>query len=197
MRGEHPSGCIIVTLTRIRRAYLSVAGSRLDPVAGSASEDYLPRMAAHLRLAHGHGTPEPGPQIRVVLGEAHEAMRRTLKGLLQAEPMIELVAEAGCLADTMRAVLTHRPHVLTLDLRMPDGLSIHSIGQLREQAPETAIVVLTMHQSQLVAKRVLEAGASGFVLKDSADTELTEAVSRAARGRRYASPRVMLERACR
>jgi DNA-binding NarL/FixJ family response regulator len=71
-----------------------------------------------------------------------------------------------------------------------DESRVEAVRHLREQAPSTEIVVLTMHESPTLGKQALEAGAIAFVLKDTADSELPEAVRRAARGERYTSPRV-------
>ena len=78
--------------------------------------------------------------------------------------------------------------MLLLDLRMPNGSSIEAIRRLREEVPETQIVVATMEESPLFARQALDAGAVGYVLKDNADTELAAAIRCAARGEEYVSP---------
>jgi DNA-binding NarL/FixJ family response regulator len=83
------------------------------------------------------------------------------------------------------------PQVLVLDLRMPDGSSAERIERLREQSPRTEIVVITMHRSDRFAELAHNAGAIGFVLKDTADVELSDAVRCAARGVRYSSPQLI------
>ncbi len=90
----------------------------------------------------------------------------------------------------MRHVGHHVPHVLVLDLRLPNGSSIEMIRQLRARFPETEVVVLTMEESPLFAQHAMNAGATGFVVKDRADTDLLTAVRLAARGEEYVSPRV-------
>jgi two-component system response regulator NreC len=126
----------------------------------------------------------------VVLAEDHTLMRRSLRLLLDGQDDVDVVAEAADLAAVTRNVLRHQPEVLVLDLGMPKGSSIEVIRRLREQVPRTEIVVLTMEDSPGIAQRALDAGAIGFLLKDSADTELPEAVRRATRGEEYLSPRV-------
>ena len=101
-----------------------------------------------------------------------------------------MIAEASELTAAVRLVRAHRPDVLVLDLRMPGGSSIETIGKLREQAPDTQIVVVTMEDSPVFAQRALDAGALGFVVKDLADEELPQAVRAAARGEEYVSPRL-------
>jgi two-component system response regulator NreC len=151
-------------------------------------------MTGHLRLAPAVSNLE-GPDradgpIRVVLADDHRLVRRTLRLLLDGEQGVKVVAEASDLPDVIRHVQGQLPHVLVLDLQMPGGSSIEAIRSLRREVPETAIVVLTMEQSPAFAQRALDAGAVGFVLKDRADTELTEALRRAVRGEESVSPRV-------
>jgi two-component system, NarL family, response regulator NreC len=151
-------------------------------------------MAAHLHLAGSSSEPEaPGPQaspITVILADDHDAVRRNLRLLLDREEGVEVVAEAADISAVLRHVPSRVPHVLVLDLRMPNGSSVETIRRLRAEVPETEIVVLTMEQSPAFAHRALGAGAIGFVLKDKADDELPEAVRRAAQGEEYVSTRV-------
>jgi two-component system response regulator NreC len=133
-----------------------------------------------------------GQEIRVVIAEEHDTMRRSLRRLLDDEQGIDVVAEAADLAGATDQVRRRRPRVLVLDLRLPDGSTIEAILRLREQSPRTAVVVVTMQHSRVMATRALDAGALGFVLKDTADEELVEAVRRAARGEPFASPRLQV-----
>ena len=110
--------------------------------------------------------------------------------VLEGEDGVKVVAEARDLPAVMRHVRAHRPDVLVLDLRMPNGSSIDAIRSLREQVPSTEVVVVTMQGSRAFAQHALDADAIGFVLKDTADAELPEAVRLAARRERYVSPRV-------
>jgi two-component system, NarL family, response regulator NreC len=128
--------------------------------------------------------------IRVVLADDHAQMRRSLRLLLDGEDGVTVIAEAGDLSTVMRHVHDHRPDVLVIDLRMPNGSSFEAIRRLRQQIPSTEIVVVTMEESPAFAQRALDAGAIGFVLKDTADGELPEAVRRAAEREHYISPRV-------
>ena len=128
--------------------------------------------------------------ISVVLADDHALMRRSLRLLLDREADIEVIAEARELASVARHLQDDPPHVLILDLSMPDGSSVEAIGQLRERVPETQIVALTMDDNPTFAQRALAAGALGFVAKDLADDELPQAVRAAARGEEYISPRM-------
>lgn len=128
--------------------------------------------------------------IRVVLADDHAMVRRTLRLVLESEQDVDVIAEAVDLSAVMRHVGHHVPHVLVLDLRLPNGSSIEMIRQLRARFPETEVVVLTMEESPLFAQHAMNAGATGFVVKDRADTDLLTAVRLAARGEEYVSPRV-------
>jgi two-component system response regulator NreC len=151
------------------------------------------RSTGHLRVAPPASAPDRSAldrSIRVVLAEDHALMRRSLRLLLDGQEGVDVVAEARDLNTVMGDVHQHRPHVLVLDLGMPNGSSIDVIRLLREQVPGTEIVALTMEDGPGFAHQALEAGAIGFVLKDSADTELPSAVRRAVRGEEFVSARV-------
>ena len=128
--------------------------------------------------------------IRVVLADDHAVVRRALRLLLDSEEDVDVIAEAVDVGGVVRHVTKAAPHVLVLDLHLPNGSSIETIRRLREDVPETEVVVLTMEESPLFAKQAIDAGATGFVLKDRADTELLSAVRRAAKGEEYVSARV-------
>jgi two-component system response regulator NreC len=151
-------------------------------------------MPGHLHIARDQAdsawTHQTARPIRVVLADAHAIMRRNLRLLLESEDDLEVVAEAGDLETVMRHVREHRPHVLALDLGMPDGSSIEAIRRLREEVLGTEIVGLTMEENAVFAQQALDAGAMGFVLKEMSDEDLPEAVRRAASCLHYVSPRV-------
>ncbi len=117
-------------------------------------------------------------------------MRRNLRLVLDVEDDVDVIAEAADLSSVVRHVHAHLPHVLVLDLQLPNGSSIEAIRRLRELVPDTEIVVITMETSAVFAQQALDAGAVGFVLKDRADGELPAAVRRAVRGEEYISPQV-------
>ena len=151
-------------------------------------------MNAHLHLAEptsAEATPNrPALPIHVVLADDHAVVRRNLRLLLESEEDVAVVAEAADLAAVVSQVHGHVPHVLVLDHQMPNGSTLETIRRLREQVPETEIVVVTMEASPLFAQQAIDAGAIGFVLKDRSDTELPEAVRNAAHGSEYISPHV-------
>jgi two-component system response regulator NreC len=126
----------------------------------------------------------------VVVADDHAVVRRGLRQVLDAEEGFEVVAEASDLDGARRYVLGHRPDVLVLDLNLPGGLSLGSISELRAKFPGTQIVVLTMEDEPRYAREALSSGALGYVLKEAADSELVEAVKRAASGDTYLNPRL-------
>jgi two-component system, NarL family, response regulator NreC len=128
--------------------------------------------------------------IGVVIADDHAVVRRGLKQLLGAEPDLEVLAEAGDIEDARRYVRGHHPQVLVLDLNLPGGSSLKHIPAIRTESPDTQIVVLTMQNEPAYAREALGAGALGYVLKEAAETELVEAVRRAAVGDTYLNPRL-------
>jgi two-component system response regulator NreC len=128
--------------------------------------------------------------IGVVIADDHAVVRRGLKQLLGAEPDLEVLAEAGDIDDARRYVRGHHPQVLVLDLNLPGGSSLKHIPSIRAESPDTQIVVLTMQNEPAYAREALGAGALGYVLKEAAETELVEAVRRAAVGDTYLNPRL-------
>jgi two-component system, NarL family, response regulator NreC len=136
------------------------------------------------------GERTPGEAIRIVLADDHAVVRSGLRLLLDAEPGLEVVAEAGDVEAARRYVRGHHPAVLVLDLNMPGGSSLEAIPAIRSESPGTQIVVLTMQQEPAFAREALGAGALGYVLKEAADQELVQAVRNAAGGEHYLNPRL-------
>ena len=126
--------------------------------------------------------------IRIVVADDHAVVRSGLRLLLDCERDFEVVAEAGDADGARRFVRGHRPAVLVLDLNMPGGSSLEAIPAIRAESPDTQIVILTMQEEPAFARQALTAGAAGYVLKEAADTELVEAVRRAAAGETYLNP---------
>lgn len=124
----------------------------------------------------------------IVLADDHAVVRSALRMLLEAEPDFEVLAEAGDVDTAIRYVRGHKPTVLILDLNMPGRSSLEAIPGIREASPETEIVVLTMQSEPAFARRALQAGVRGYVLKEAADAELVQAVRSAAAGDTYLQP---------
>ena len=119
--------------------------------------------------------------ISVVLADDHAVVRSALRLMLEREPDIEVVAEAGDAESATR-------YVLILDINMPGGSGLAAIPSIREQSPGTEIVVLTMQDETAFAREALQAGVLGYILKEAASEELVKAVRMAAEGRTYLQP---------
>jgi two-component system response regulator NreC len=134
------------------------------------------------------GDPE---EITIVLADDHAVVRSGLRLLLDRAGGLRVVSEAGDAESAVRTVLGHKPSVLVLDLNMPGELtSLDAIPKVADVSPGTRVVVLTMQEDPEFARRALQAGAAGYVLKEAADSELVEAVRRAAAGETYLNPRL-------
>jgi two-component system response regulator NreC len=151
-------------------------------------------MAAYLRIV-----PLPLPvervgtgasPISVLIADDHAAVRRALRLLLEGESDVEVVAEVSDLATVIEHARSAQPHVLVLDLDLPGGSSIHTIGRLHMHAPETHVVLLTLEESPVFAQQALGAGATALVAKHHADSELPAAIRAAALGKVYVSPSI-------
>ena len=129
-------------------------------------------------------------RITIVLADDHAIVRRGLRQLLESQDGFEVLAEAEDVDAARRYVRGHHPNVLVLDLNMPGEASIDAIPGLREEFPDTQIVVLTMQNEPAYARAALSAGVLGYVLKESADTELVEAIRAAVAGHSYLNPRL-------
>jgi two-component system response regulator NreC len=126
----------------------------------------------------------------IVIADDHTVVRQGLRMLIDADPELQVVAEAGTVPDAERLTRAHRPTVLVLDLNMHGESGLEAIPRLRANAPDTAIVVLTMQDDPGFARQALQRGALGFVLKEAADEELLAAVHLAAAGGTYLNPRL-------
>ncbi len=131
-----------------------------------------------------------GKIVHIVLADDHAVMRAGLRMLLDAEPDLEVVAEAGDADAAERYVRGHKPEVLILDINMPGGSGLDAIPHILRDVPGTKIVVLTMQRDPAFARQALSAGAVGYVLKSAADEELVLAVRLAAKGETYLNPQL-------
>jgi two-component system response regulator NreC len=141
----------------------------------------------------GTVSEEAGPAhgdelVTVVLADDHELVRDGIRMVLEAEPDIEVVAQAGDAETAARYVLGHKPTILVLDLSMPGRPSLELMPQILESSPSTLVIVVTMQNEAAFARKALQAGARGFVIKQSAAQELITAIRAALAGKTYINP---------
>jgi DNA-binding NarL/FixJ family response regulator len=128
--------------------------------------------------------------IRVLLADDHVLMRRGIRNLLEADPEIEVIAEAGDGREAAQLTLKSKPDVLIVDLTMPELNGLDAIRQIRKESPQVELLVFSMHDSEDLVREVLCAGARGYVLKSDAAFYLVEAVKSLARHRPFLTPRI-------
>ena len=128
-------------------------------------------------------------KIRVVLADDHTLLRKGLRALLNNEADMEVIAEAGDGAEAVRACQRLSPDVIVMDLSMPNVDGMQATAQIRDLGLDTRVLVLTMHNEEEYLLKVLEAGGAGYVLKQSADTELVHAIRAVHRGEAFLYPR--------
>ena len=124
-------------------------------------------------------------KIRVLLAEDHETVRHGLKLLINRQSDMEVVAEAGDGRAAVESATTLHPHVAIVDISMPEMNGLAATRAMRQSAPATAIVALTRYGDEAYVQELLNAGALGYVLKQSPSGELVDAVRAAAAGRRH------------
>jgi DNA-binding NarL/FixJ family response regulator len=118
--------------------------------------------------------------IRVMLVDDHQLVRQAVGRAVDAEPDLDVVAQAGTLAEAAALVPLERPDVLVVDVTLPDGNGLELVRLTRESSSSTGIVVLTMHSDDDTLIRALESGASALVLKSATLDAVVDAVRRAA-----------------
>jgi DNA-binding NarL/FixJ family response regulator len=124
-------------------------------------------------------------KISVLLVEDHETVRQGLKLLIDGQPDMEVIAEAGSGREALALADTRHPAVAVIDISMPDINGLTATRQLKERAPRTGVVALTRYNDHAYVKEMLGAGALAYVLKKSRSDELLAAIRAAAAGRQY------------
>src|SRR3954447_10678960 len=126
--------------------------------------------------------------ITVVIADNHVLVREGLGLIINAQPDIDVIGEAGNIAELTELLASEHPNVLLLDLNLGDESGLVVLPGLRESHPDTAVVILTMQKDPAYARRALEAGAAGYVLKEAAAQDLVRAIRAAAEGGTYLEP---------
>lgn len=128
--------------------------------------------------------------LRIVVADDHELVRRGIRDLLQVQQGWKVVGEASGGRDAVRLAKKLKPDIAILDITMPDLDGLEATRQIREEADGTHILILTMHESDQMVRRVLEAGAQGYVLKSDMAMQLVQAVKDLANGKIFLTPKV-------
>lgn len=128
--------------------------------------------------------------IRILLADDHAIVRDGLELLLQAEPDMQVVEKTGTGRAAVAASLRLQPDVAILDIAMPELNGVEAAAEIHRDAPATAIIILSMHATREHVVRAFQAGAAGYILKDSAGKEVVQAVRSVQNGQRYLSQRI-------
>jgi DNA-binding NarL/FixJ family response regulator len=130
----------------------------------------------------------PTSSIRVVLADDHDILRHCVSLLLRLQPEIQIVGEARTGQEVLTAVEQLRPHVVVMDISMPDMDGLEACRIIRAQYPETQVLILTMHEGEEYFLQALRVGASGYLVKKAAPAELQLAISTVAQGGAFLYP---------
>jgi DNA-binding NarL/FixJ family response regulator len=126
--------------------------------------------------------------VRVLIADDHGIVRSGLRLLLERQPDIEVIAEAADGAEAREIAVRERPDLAILDVRMPKLTGLQVTRELKKQAPEVSVLILSMHDDERYLFEALKAGASGYVLKTQADADLMEAIRAVERGEPFLTP---------
>jgi two-component system, NarL family, response regulator NreC len=134
--------------------------------------------------------------MRIILGDDHTVVRQGLRKILEGHENWQVVAEAADGREVVRQALALEPDVLIMDIGMPLLSGIEATRQIVRRLPNVGVLILSMHSEEAFITQALQAGARGYLLKDSADTELIRGVAAVAAGKSFFSPaaaKVMLD----
>ena len=127
---------------------------------------------------------------RILLADDHALFRAGMRSLLQVLPDVEVVAEASNGREAVELARQHHPDLVVMDISMKELNGLDATLRIKTEHPGIQVIILTMHDSEDFVARALRAGASGYLLKDSAEPELQLALNAVMRGETYLSPRI-------
>lgn len=128
--------------------------------------------------------------LRVMIVDDHPVVREGLRGMLEAAPEITVVGEAASGNEAVARSGDLAPDVILMDLRMPGGDGVSAVSRILADRPASRVIVLTTYETDADIVRAVEAGAAGYLLKDTSRTDLLSAIAAAARGETVLSPSV-------
>jgi DNA-binding NarL/FixJ family response regulator len=128
--------------------------------------------------------------IRILLADDHKIIREGLRSLLEKDPELEVIAEAGDGTTTVKLARKLKPEVVIMDITMPDLNGIEATRQIMAELLNVKVIALSMHSDRRFVVGMLKAGASGYLLKDCAFDELIHTVHTVVKNRTYLSPRI-------
>ena len=126
--------------------------------------------------------------MRVLIADDHGIVRSGLRRLLESQQDVEVIAEAADGAEARDMAIRERPDLAILDVKMPKLTGLQATREIREHAPDVSVLILSMYDDERYLFEALKAGASGYVLKAQADTDLLEAVRAVERGEPFLTP---------
>ena len=132
-------------------------------------------------------------QIKILTVDDHPILREGIASIIHGEKDMLVVGEASTGREAIEMFRSKRPDVTLMDLQMPDVNGIDAIATIRQEQPLARIIVLTTYEGDVLARRALKAGATGYILKDMIRTELLEAIRAVHLGRRYIPQRIAAE----
>lgn len=128
-----------------------------------------------------------GLKINILLADDHVLVRKGIKAMLESESEIKVVGEAGNGSEALESARVLKPDILILDIRMPEMTGLEAAAKLKEYAPNTKAVILSMHDSEEYVMQALDAGAYGYLLKDTDKDEFVRALRQIHGGTKYFS----------
>lgn len=135
--------------------------------------------------------PKPKNKIRCLIADDHILVRQGIRRLLQDERDVEIVGEAGDAAEALKGVMELRPDIVLMDIGMPGFSSFDATRVIQTDFPQTRVIFLTMHESQDYVMQGLQAGAAGYLLKDTPADKLANVLRDVHKGGKFVSPEVL------
>lgn len=156
--------------------FAQALGQHLPPGATLETPEH------HAPALQAEPAPPAKKEIRMVVADDHVILRTSIAFYLNDQPDITVVAEAGSGTETLQLMQAHQPDLLLLDLNMPDRSGMDILPQIRQECPNSRVLILTGRTEDAFVMRALQAGAHGYLLKTSSQEELLDAVYKVARG---------------